>query len=48
VVDPPQLLPPQFEDLNGLAVWMSFSNFLNAADLKKVGEHYDALFKKFL
>lgn len=48
VVDPPQLLPPQFDDLNGLAVWMSFSNFMNVVNLKKVGEYYDGLFKKYL
>jgi uncharacterized protein (TIGR02421 family) len=48
VVDAPTLLPPQFEDLNGVAVWMSFSNFLNVVDLKKVSEYYDGLFKKYL
>lgn len=48
IIDPPELLPPQFKDLNGLAVWMSFSNFLNTVDMKKVSEHYDALFAKYL
>ena len=48
VIDMPGLLPPHFADLNGLAVWMSFSNFLNTLDMKKVAEHYDALFKKHL
>ena len=48
IVDAPQYLPPQFADLNGLAVWMSFSNFLNTVDLKKVQEHYGSLFKKYL
>lgn len=48
VIDAPQLLPPQFQDLNGLAVWMSFSNFLNVVDMHKVSEYYDDLFKKFL
>jgi hypothetical protein len=48
VVDAPELLPPQFQDLNGMAVWMSFSNFMNVVDLKKVGEYYDQLFRKFL
>ena len=48
VIDAPSLLPPHFADLNGLAVWMSFSNFLNTLDMKKVTEYYDALFKKHL
>jgi uncharacterized protein (TIGR02421 family) len=48
VVDPPQLLPPHFRDLSGLAVWMSFSNFLNTVDLTAVQDHFGALFKKFL
>ncbi len=48
IVDPPKYLPPQFADLNGLAVWMSFSNFFNTVDLKKVQEHYRSLFKKYL
>ncbi len=48
IVDAPQYLPPQFADLNGLAVWMSFSNFLNTVDLKKVQEHHRSLFKKYL
>lgn len=48
VVDSPIFLPPHFQDLNGLAVWMSFSNFLNTVDLKRVQEYYDGLFKKYL
>jgi hypothetical protein len=26
-------------------VWMSFSNFFNMVDLKRVREHYEKLFK---
>jgi uncharacterized protein (TIGR02421 family) len=48
IVDAPALLPPQFEDLNGLAVWMSFSNFLNTVDMNAVSKYYDELFKKYL
>lgn len=44
LVDAPQFLPPQFRDLNGLAVWMSFSSFLNQVDLQRIQEHYDKLF----
>jgi uncharacterized protein (TIGR02421 family) len=48
IVDAPIHLPPQFRDLNGVAVWMSFSSFLNTIDLKRIQEHYDKLFKTYL
>lgn len=48
LVDAPTLLPPQFQDLNGLAVWMSFSSFLNTVDSSSVSSYYDDLFKKHL
>lgn len=43
VIDAPHYLPPQFRDLNGLAVWLAYSNFFNRTDLKRVQEHYRAL-----
>lgn len=48
IIDAPHYLPPQFRDLNGVAVWMSFSSFFNVVDLKRVQEHYDKLFKTYL
>jgi uncharacterized protein (TIGR02421 family) len=48
IIDPPRYLPPQFRDLNGIAVWMSFSSFLNLVDLKRIQEHYDRLFTAYL
>jgi uncharacterized protein (TIGR02421 family) len=48
IVEAPALLPPQFEDMNGLAVWMSFSNFLNTVDMNAVSKYYDELFRKYL
>ena len=48
VVDAPLLLPPQFSDLNGLAVWMSFSNFLNGIDMTVVSQYYEGLFRHHL
>ncbi|MDR3608009.1 MAG: flavohemoglobin expression-modulating QEGLA motif protein [Oligoflexia bacterium] len=48
IVDEPRYLPPQFRDLNGVAVWMSFSSFLNSIDLKRIQDHYDKLFKAYL
>ena len=47
IVDRPALLPPPFEDLSPLVVWMSFSNFLNQVNLASVQEDYQKLFKKF-
>lgn len=48
IIDEPRYLPPQFRDLNGVTVWMSFSNFLNRVDLHKIQEHYDKLFAEYL
>lgn len=48
IIDAPKFLPPQFRDLSGIAVWMSFSSFLNLVDLKRVQEHYNKLFKEYL
>jgi uncharacterized protein (TIGR02421 family) len=46
IVDMPALLPPQFQDLNGLAVWMSFSSFLNTINADSVSTYFDQLFNK--
>jgi uncharacterized protein (TIGR02421 family) len=48
IIDPPRYLPPHFKDLNGVAVWMSFSSFLNLVDLKMIQEHYNKLFRSHL
>lgn len=48
IIDAPRYLPPQFKDLNGVTVWMSFSSFLNMVDLKRIQEHYDKLFTHHL
>ncbi len=48
IIDAPKYLPPQFRDLNGIAVWMSFSSFLNQVDLQSVQEHYGKLFSAHL
>jgi len=44
IIDPPKYLPPQFKDLNGVAVWMSFSNVFNMIDMKKVQEYFSKIF----
>jgi len=48
IIDPPRFLPPQFTDLNGIVVWLSFSSFMNLVDLKRIQDHYDKLFKTYL
>ncbi|NCN27196.1 DUF1704 domain-containing protein [bacterium] len=48
IVTFPKFLPPQFSDINGLAVWMSFSSFFNKVDLKSVQSHYNSLFRKYV
>ena len=40
VVIPPKYLPPQFRDLNALAAWMCFSNFLNHLSLDRIEADY--------
>ena len=40
VVDVPHYLPPQFRDLNGLAMWMAYSNFFNRVNLNAIQDHY--------
>lgn len=48
IIDAPHSLPPHFSDLNGLAVWMSFSSFFNQVDLKSVQAHYQKMFDRHL
>ena len=42
VIDAPRYLPPQFKDLNGLAMWLAYSNFFNRVDLSRVQDYYKA------
>lgn len=48
LIDPPHFVPMHFSDLNGLAVWMSFSSFFNRVDLQSVQAHYKKIFDKYL
>lgn len=48
LVEAPRFLPPHFQDLNGLAVWMSFSSFFNRVDLQSVQAHYKKIFDQHL
>jgi uncharacterized protein (TIGR02421 family) len=40
LVDPPCYVPAPFRDLNGLAMWMAYSNFFNRVNLTSIQEHY--------
>jgi uncharacterized protein (TIGR02421 family) len=44
IIDEPKYVPPQFVDLDGIAVWMSFSNVFNMIDMSKVQEHFARIF----
>lgn len=40
IIARPKYLPRPFADLDGLAAWMAFSNFLNRMDLVKIQDRY--------
>jgi uncharacterized protein (TIGR02421 family) len=44
IIDPPKYIPKPFRDLNGVAVWMSFSNVFNMINMKKVQEYFSKIF----
>lgn len=44
LVSLPRYLPPHFRDLNGLALWMAYSNFFNRVNLTSVQEYYRSRF----
>ncbi len=46
IVQPPLYLPSQFSDLNGLAVWMSYSNFFNQLNLKGIKAKFSEMFSQ--
>ena len=37
---PPKFLPPQIADINALAAWMCYSNFLNRLSLERIEADY--------
>lgn len=46
IVEFPKYLPPHFQDINGIAVWMSFSTFFNKVDVRRVQSHFNKLFNQ--
>ncbi|MGE4348181.1 MAG: flavohemoglobin expression-modulating QEGLA motif protein [Candidatus Berkiella sp.] len=43
IVIAPKFLPPQIKDLNAIAAWMCFANFLNCLSTHKIESDYDYL-----
>jgi len=46
IVRPPPFMPPIFEDMNGLAVWLSYSSFFSTMCKTSIVEHYAAAMTK--
>jgi uncharacterized protein (TIGR02421 family) len=40
IVKPPPFMPPLFEDMNSLAVWLSFSSFFSTLCKSSIVDHY--------
>jgi hypothetical protein len=40
IVRPPPYLPPIFDDMNGLAVWICYSSFFSRLGGTAIAEHY--------
>jgi uncharacterized protein (TIGR02421 family) len=40
IVKPPPYLPPIFDDMNGLAIWMCYSSFFSRLGGTAIAEHY--------
>ena len=45
VVKPPRYIPPVFQDLNGLAIWMAYSGFFARMGSQAIEEYYERLFE---
>jgi uncharacterized protein (TIGR02421 family) len=43
VVKPPPYLPPMFDDMNGLAIWMCYSSFFSRLGATAIAEHYQKM-----
>jgi hypothetical protein len=46
IVKPPPYLPPIFDDMNGLAIWLSFSTFFSTLSKSSIVEHYAASMRR--
>ncbi|HVY45442.1 MAG TPA: tyrosine/phenylalanine carboxypeptidase domain-containing protein [Minicystis sp.] len=43
IVRPPPFLPPMFDDMNGLAIWLCYSSFFSRLGGTAIAEHYTKL-----
>lgn len=43
IVIMPKYLPPQIKDLNAIAAWMCFANFLSSLNIQKIESDYEYL-----
>jgi uncharacterized protein (TIGR02421 family) len=43
IVKPPPFLPPMFDDMNGLAIWLCYSSFFSRLGGTAIAEHYSKL-----
>ncbi|MEO7328246.1 MAG: flavohemoglobin expression-modulating QEGLA motif protein [Minicystis sp.] len=43
IVKPPAFLPPIFEDMNGLAIWMCYASFFSRLGGTAIADHYQKL-----
>jgi uncharacterized protein (TIGR02421 family) len=46
IVKPPPFMPPLFEDMNGLAVWLSYSSFFSTLSKTSIVDHYASSMKR--
>jgi uncharacterized protein (TIGR02421 family) len=46
IVKPPPFMPPIFEDMNGLAVWLSYSSFFSTMQNTEILDYYAASMKR--
>ncbi len=46
IVRPPPFMPPLFEDMNSLAVWLSFSSFFSTLCKSSIVDHYAASMRR--
>lgn len=45
IIQKPDYVPPQFQDLAALSSWMSYSLFMNRIDLKKMANDYKSILR---
>jgi uncharacterized protein (TIGR02421 family) len=44
IVSPPKYIPPMFQDMNGLAIWLGVSTFWGRLRSQAIQQHYEKIF----